>query len=501
MSNITYQTRLNLLEDSSQKLGEYAFLSTKVKHHLFKDLILKKDRNELKRSYLKAFKITARQYNACLVEVEGKIASIIERTKVRITELSEQINSLKKTINKFKRDKHKLHNKKRKLHSLENKIKQLKSDLKNGKIRLCFGGKRLFHSQFHLHENGYASHQDWKQDWDKQRNSEFFVLGSKEETAGNQTCTAKINEDGSFDLRLRLPDVLQENGKYLIIPNVRFKYGHDVILSSLRSCLERKSSGDKSFGVAISYRFKKDKKGWILFLTTSRAQPEKVTKEGIGAIGVDINANHLAFAETDRFGNIINKGVLPLNTYGKDKNQTLAVIGDVSALLVSLAVETKKPIILEKLDFQKKKMTLKEESSKKQSRLLSSFCYRKILERLQSRAWASGVSCYLVNPAFTSIIGFVKFSNRYGLSTHQAAAFCIARRYLGFSEEPPKAICKISDGKNSQVTLRLPVRNRRKHVWVVWGLVKRKVRVALAAHFQTINSRSSDPPLKNRSVR
>jgi hypothetical protein len=54
--------------------------------------------------------------------------------------------------------------------------------------RLCFGSRRLFHAQHHLQANGYASHEEWKADWDFERRSQFVAIGSKDETAGNQSC-------------------------------------------------------------------------------------------------------------------------------------------------------------------------------------------------------------------------------------------------------------------------------------------------------------------------
>jgi hypothetical protein len=79
--------------------------------------------------------------------------------------------------------------------------------------------------------------------------------------------------------------------------------------------------------------------------------------------------------------------------------------------------------------------------------------------------------------------------------------FALPAVIFGFSEEPPKTSCVITDGRDSQVTLPLPARNQGKHVWVYWGVVKQKIKVALAAHFQTIHGRSSDPPLKKASAR
>ena len=131
---------------------------------------------------------------------------------------------------------------------------------------LCFGSKRLWRKQQHLEQNGYASHAEWLRDWRDARSNEFFVLGSRDETSGCQLCVASIADDGSLTLRLRMPDCLAEqHGKYLVIPHVRFAYGHGQALAALASNAEyaayRRKYGDQaarstSLGQAISYRFK-----------------------------------------------------------------------------------------------------------------------------------------------------------------------------------------------------------------------------------------------------
>ena len=48
-----------------------------------------------------------------------------------------------------------------------------------------------------------------------------------------------FNDDGTLTLRLRMPDGLAEShGKYLVVPNVRFASGHDVVLAALGSNTE-----------------------------------------------------------------------------------------------------------------------------------------------------------------------------------------------------------------------------------------------------------------------
>ncbi len=103
-----------------------------------------------------------------------------------------------------------------------------------GRVRLCFGSKRLWRQHHHLAENGHASHQEWLRDWRDTRSDEFFVLGSRDETAGCQLCVARVADDGSLTLRLRLPNCLTARyGKYLVIQGVRFAYGHAQVLAAL----------------------------------------------------------------------------------------------------------------------------------------------------------------------------------------------------------------------------------------------------------------------------
>ena len=248
---------------------------------------------------------------------------------------------------------------------------------------------------------------------------------------------------------------------------------------------------DGECGVAISYRLVRDEKGWQLFVSLPTQKPSIVTKNGIGVIGIDINADHLAVTETDRSGNPILNRRFDLSTYGKTKNQTKALIGDVVKEIVEWSVGTQKPIVVEKLSFEKKKCELRETGNSRYSRMLSSFAYKAIILGIKFRAFRFGVEVQEVNPAFTSIIGRVKFSKRYGLSVHGSAALCVGQRFLGISEKVPRHQAEIADGKGGHVTLLLPVRNRGEHVWTSWRRILKKLPAVLVAHFQATKKRSS----------
>ena len=367
--------------------------------------------------------------------------------------------------NKHSRQAFSLHQKKRRLTRLQYKLEKMQLDDKDGNVSLCFGSKKLFKAQHNLEENGFVSHDAWREVWQAKRASEFFVIGSKDETAGCQGCVMILGADDNVCLRLRLPNSLvTREAKYLQFP-IELNYGKSAILYALAN------------HTAINYRFKRDSKGWRIFITVDAPVVELVTKPSLGMLGVDINADHLAIAETDRFGNFLKALRIPLNTYGKSSAQTQAVIGDAVKQLFDFAKDKQKPIVIEKLDFTKKKAELyaaaKDKHQKRYARMLSSLAYNQVKEVIKARGFDKGIEILEVNPAYTSVIGFWKFATRYGISGHQAAALVIARRALRLSEQPNRR-----DHNASQ----LPVKDEREHVWSFWRKVARKPRKLAVLH-------------------
>ena len=151
----TYQTRI--IDGLDDPLSAYASLMTQVEHSLFSKIAAGKISGSLKSSYLTAFKITARQFNAARVRLEGKIDSILQLYAQRIETKKQQIIALEKKIARLKNKKI-LHQKKRRLARLKSQLETLEIVCKNKKVSLCFGTKKLFQAQFNLQANGYATH-------------------------------------------------------------------------------------------------------------------------------------------------------------------------------------------------------------------------------------------------------------------------------------------------------------------------------------------------------
>ena len=325
-------------------------------------------------------------FNGLRVSLEGQVSAVQKTMGLRRDNLQRRIGRAELEIAKaVERGRlNQVHHKRRRLANLRFRLAGLDADVAAGRVRLCFGSKRLWRKQHDLEANGYGSHEEWLSDWRDARNDEFFVLGSRDETAGCQLCVANVADDGTLTLRLRMPDSLSErHGKYLVIGGVRFAYGHDQVLAALQSNSEyagyQRQHGEKEarstgLGQAISYRFKRDARGWRVFVTTNMMDVTVVTDRRRGAIGVDLNADHLAVAETDASGNCLKAWRVPLVTYGKSTHQTEALIGDAVAGVVEYARSSGKPIVIEELDFRQKKSVLEGEN-RKYSRMLSSFSY------------------------------------------------------------------------------------------------------------------------------
>lgn len=500
----TYQTRPVLDDGQGAVLDAYAELYGRAERSLFAAMQAGGKLNDLKRDFLPRFGITSRQFNAVRIGLEGKMDSIKQRRPDLIVETQTKIKKATKVIAKLTSKKtgrtDKLHQKKRRLCMLQARLSNMQADQSSGKVRLCFGSKKLFHAQFELEANGYASHQQWKQDWLNERSGQFFVLGSKDESAGCQGCQAAVADDGSLNLTLRLPDALSSQEKYLTLTGIRFAYGHGEIAAALNTSQRITATTKagvvtvKRTGTALSYRFVRDAKGWRVFVSC-QAQAVKIETHGaMGAVGVDVNADHLAVSETDRFGNLVATRRIDLATYGKSSDQAKALIGDAAGSVVAQARQAGKPVVIEKLNFQKKKAEL-EAVNRKQARMLSSFSCNKVASSIKAAAFRAGVEVIEVNPAYTSVIGAVNHAQQKGISVHQGAALAIARRGLGLRERAAVPVGLVPTANGGHVTFELPVRNRLKHVWTFWSKVGANLKAAHVAHYRCGDHQKPPPPL------
>ena len=83
------------------------------------------------------------------------------------------------------------------------------------------------------------------------------------------------------------------------------------------------------------------------------------------------------------------------------------------------------------------------------NRMSHNFSHRAMFTNLVVRLRKEGMAVFAVDPKFTSLIGFAKYMETYGLAVHQAAALVIARRALGYKEKVPRKIRKVVAAKEA----------------------------------------------------
>jgi IS605 OrfB family transposase len=221
---------------------------------------------------------------------------------------------------------------------------------------------------------------------------------------------------------------------------------------------------------ALTWRFVRDAVGWTAFVSVNSRLETTDFGFGNGAIGLDLNVGFITFLAVDRFGNPLKESAteFPIETAALSSDRAKAAMGEAVKLIVDAALEQRRPIVIERLDFSKKKAALKETCGSNLARRLSSFSYNLFQAMVRSRAARFGVRVVDVNPAYTSHIGRAKYARPLGISVHRAAAAMVARRGMGLSEGL-SASPELPLGNGRHVALPRPVRIGRRHVWVSWG--------------------------------
>ena len=272
---------------------------------------------------------------------------------------------------------------------------------------------------------------------------QIFLIGSKDETYGNQIA----QWDGDL-LKIRVPACLESSfGKFVSV-----KIGD----------FDRNINRLPKFGAKTWHLFRKDGK-WNVAVQFTPIEVERQSQDRHwGCIGIDLNPGSIGWAYVDYQGNLKAKGQIPL-FMGLPHGKQQAQIVEACLSLAVLALSFHCPIVCEELDFSSKKEKLGEQN-RKYARMLSSWAYREFFKQLNSILSNRGIELITVNPAYSSIIGLVKYLKMYALASDEAAAMVIARRGMRLSENIPDSITAYFEV------------NSEKHVWSQWNQLNKKLK-------------------------
>ncbi|WP_017743069.1 IS200/IS605 family accessory protein TnpB-related protein [Scytonema hofmannii] len=340
-----------------------------------------------------------------------------------------------------------IHFKEQHINKLLAKIERLKESKDSGKFTVTFGSSKLFKAQYNLEANGYSSHEDWLEDWQKSRSSRSFFVGSKNFHFGNQL--ARYNPElGTLTITVS-PSLQSKYGDRVTLHEIKFHREGQWLTDAIKPTViksTRKGKDGEKFEIArngseqpVTYEIV-DKDGSLYINATVNVQPAKIESSlANGAFGVDFNPGSIDWTVIDRHGNLKRHGSIKINVQDKRSKQTKDVIGKAVAEIVRIASHHGVPVVIENLDFTKKKASMKE-LGVKYARMLSNMAYSQFHQMIETRCSRFGVELILVDPAYTSIIGVTKYLKMYALSSGCAAALVIARRSQGRAEKVPSSV-------------------------------------------------------------
>ncbi len=113
--------------------------------------------------------------------------------------------------------------------------------------------------------------------------------------------------------------------------------------------------------------------------------------------------------------------------------------------IVDLAIEKGKAIAIENL--KKLKREMRGDGKAKLRKRLHQWNAKKFLQKLKRVAMIKGVEVVEVYPAYTSVIGMLKYAPQLNIDKDVAGAYVIGRRALGFKEDTPENYEKLLKDK------------------------------------------------------
>ena len=441
MSNVfTITTELKLNKEYNQLAGKYISdyieLFNKIQRltfHRIKNYYIKngkitlEDRNIIHAQLKEEFNLTSRAIDAILSNMLGRYESIKELKEFERKSLERKISTLEKDLTKLKDErtlqrislnnnlkdfnfvkyknlKIKIYWKQNRLNTKKQKLKNLESEIETGKYKVCFGTKKLL-------QKDYSK-------FIKKRDSEIYFLGR----AGDSSCNlnfqveynSKINQ---FYFKIR-KEIDLDNDKFIY---GQFNFNNKIYTNLLKNLLRTKES-------ALTYRIKiKEDKVLLQIIYNFKHNKDLcVTRNSYGVIGVDFNKGFVSVSETDKYGNLINTFNIDYQ-YNKG-NQTTNDFQYIANKLKDYCLNVGKDLVIEKLNFTKKKDNLISKRGKKYNEMLSSLAYSKFDSIITSKCVKNRIFLHKVNPAWTSWIAKQKYCPKMKLNIHSGASYVIARR-------------------------------------------------------------------------
>ena len=416
---------------------------------------------------LRYAKDAAAEANQLIVSQKALVKEHLALWRLRMKKTTEKINQIVKKDPASR----KLAGLRQKLEKQQREIAFYQQHAEQGTFPpVIFGGRELYLSQF---KEG-ADKAIWRQEWNDARNGRLAARGDRTKQ-GNPLL--RIHEqDGAWCLEISL-DHGEAHGKSvrydkrkipLYVPRKISKTtgainGRDYV-ALLRQAIER--------GDPYQVEILRKRGVYHVHVTVEEIPAKLVTYPGNGWVGVDTNPTLVALCHVRADGNpqafqCYREGQL----YDARSQRRDWLIGNLARQVVQYAKERGAGLVVEDLRFVHDK-----EVSRKFRRITHQFVYRKMVMAVERAAKREGVELRKAHPAYTSVIGRLKYQPQYGIRVHESAALVIARRggVKIRRENVPKRI------KDWLVTKQAFYETAyRKTDWTVWNQAKNRMEKTL----------------------
>lgn len=430
-----------LRDEQNHDLIEYvnsSFASyNKVKRETFH--VLKRD-NEFNKSKFNAYLqskygILKRTANSIISDAQGTLNTLIGLKKYEKSQLEHKISSLEILIDKLELEvadnknllrlgdknvslvthrnlKTKLVSKKNQLNRKKQQLEDIKYQIENNIYKLCFGTKYLLNSDY----NKFVEHRD----------SQLSFVGAKDEKACNQMLQLSYNyRNNQFDIKLRkdIGGFKDQRGLY-VTGKVYFNHYKQELISILAN-----------HNSPLSYKIIKKNGRYYLHCTfeIQRNDTSFITSPSYGVIGIDFNKGFVALTETNRYGHMVDSGMIRYRF--KQGNATQTDLEAIANKVKKWALLTGKDVVIENLNFKDTKAKILSKRGKEYNGMIHSLAYSKFVYIMENVCYHNYIWLRKVNPAWTSWVAKRKYCPKMKLNIHTGASFVIARRGQGYTDK------------------------------------------------------------------
>lgn len=345
--------------------------------------------------------------------------------------LNKKIKKLKELIGKKK---FKLNNKKGKLNKLQ-KIKPIifRRNLLNKSNSIFKTRKERIKAKTAFIDSKY---------------DKFLISGRCDAKCGNYILKLiYISKTDDFDISISFLN------KDICLSHIDFPYQKEAIKNTLFKNTNDFKMHPICLGVIRKYDKLKNKYYYQIKISLDLEATNSYINEDIstGIIGMDFNYKHLDITEIDKYGNIVNCFTVNYDVDGTSHQNALSLRKALNEVF-TYANSKHKCVVIEDLDLIKTKnknnketaFSCKTKSKKKTlNKIIHSLSYDLYKRICKYESLKISSKLFYINPAFTSVIGKLKYSPIKKLNSHIAASYVIARRALKFKETPIKEQYKL----------------------------------------------------------